>query len=43
MGYLGILMTAALGMVAGLVSLRDRGETRRAEEASRQADKSERA
>jgi formate dehydrogenase iron-sulfur subunit len=42
MGYLGILMTAALGMVAGLAAFRDRGEARRAEEASRQADKSER-
>jgi formate dehydrogenase iron-sulfur subunit len=42
MGYLGVLMTAALCMVAGLAAFRDRGEARRAEEASRQADKPER-
>ncbi len=42
-GYLGILVTAALGMVAGLVAFRERGETRRAEEALNRPDRGGRA
>ena len=42
MSYLGILVTAALSMVAGLVAFRDRGEARRGEEAARQTDTTER-
>ena len=41
--YLGILVTAALSMVAGLVAFRDRGEARRAEEAARQTDTAEKS
>ncbi len=41
--YLGMLATAALGLVAGLVAFRDRGEIRRAEEALRRTDKTGRA
>ena len=37
--YLGIVATAVLGMLAGLVAFRERGETRRAEEALRRTDK----
>jgi formate dehydrogenase iron-sulfur subunit len=38
-GYLGVLVTAALSVVAGHVAFRGRGETRRAEEALRRTDK----
>jgi formate dehydrogenase iron-sulfur subunit len=38
-GYLGMLVTAALGVVAGLVAFRERGEMRRAEEALKRPDK----
>jgi len=38
-GYLGVLATAVLGMLAGLVAFRERGEIRRAEEALRRTDK----
>ncbi len=41
--YFGVLVTAALGLVAGLVAFRDRGEIRRAEEALRRTDKTGRA
>ncbi len=37
-GYLGILITAALSVVAGLVTFRDRGEMRRAQEALTRSD-----
>jgi formate dehydrogenase iron-sulfur subunit len=37
-GYLGILATAVLGVVAGLVAFRDRGEMRRAQESLRRPD-----
>jgi formate dehydrogenase iron-sulfur subunit len=37
--YFGIVATAVLGMLAGLVAFRERGETRRAEEALRRTDK----
>ncbi len=41
-GYLGVLATAALSLLAGLVAFRERGEFRRAEEALRRADKTPR-
>ncbi len=41
-GYLGVLATAALSLLAGLVAFRERGEFRRAEEALRRADKTQR-
>jgi formate dehydrogenase iron-sulfur subunit len=37
-GYFGILATAVLGVVAGLVAFRDRGEMRRAQESLRRPD-----
>jgi formate dehydrogenase iron-sulfur subunit len=40
-GYLGALTTAALSLLAGLVAFRERGESRRAEEAARRADKTQ--
>ena len=36
-GYFGAVVTAALGALAGLVALRDRGATRRAEDALRRS------
>jgi formate dehydrogenase iron-sulfur subunit len=41
-GYLGVLATAALSLLGGLVAFRERGELRRAEEALRRGDKTQR-
>jgi len=41
-GYLGVLATAALSLLAGLVAFRERGEFRRAEEKDRRPDKTPR-
>ena len=41
-GYLGVLTTAALSLLAGLVAFRERGVSRRAEDALRRTDKTPR-
>ncbi len=42
-GYFGVVVTAVLGMVAGLVAFRERGEERRAQESLNRPDRGGRA